>query len=61
MPRDVHRNGTIVLSISLMLLGIAIVVRTLEAGGGALSVGILVGGLFVIVGAGRLWTAWRKV
>ena len=60
MPRDLHRRGTILLSASLLLIGVAIVVRTLEAGGGALSAGILLGILFFLAGLGRLWIALRS-
>ena len=60
MPRDVHRTGTIVLSVALMLIGVAIVARTIDAGGGAASVGILLGILFLAAGAGRLWVVTRS-
>jgi phosphotransferase system glucose/maltose/N-acetylglucosamine-specific IIC component len=39
----------------LVFLGIAIVVRTIEAGGGATAFGLVVGLLFVAAGAGRLY------
>jgi hypothetical protein len=39
----------------IILLGIALVVRTVVAGGGALSTGVLLGVLFVLAGAGRLY------
>jgi hypothetical protein len=46
---------------ALMLgIGVAIVVRTLLAGGGALAVGIVLGILFVLAGAGRLWVAYKQ-
>jgi hypothetical protein len=54
-PRDLHRNATRVLSALMVVLGMAIVIRTLTAGGGPLAVGVLVGTLFVLAGAGRLW------
>lgn len=60
MRPDLHRNGTIVLSLSLIAIGVAIFVRTLAEGGGATSMGLLLGLLFVAAGAGRLWIAWRK-
>jgi multisubunit Na+/H+ antiporter MnhB subunit len=56
-PRDLHRHATRVLSGAMMLLGVAIIVRTLLAGGGALAVGLILGVLFVLAGAGRLWVA----
>lgn len=40
-----------------MLVGVAIVARTIDAGGGVISVGVLLGLLFVATGAGRLWIA----
>ena len=48
-----------VLSAALMLLGVAIIARTLDAGGGVFSIGIVVGILFLAAGAGRLWIALR--
>ena len=42
-------------SLLLVFIGVAIVVRTLDAGGGATAYGILVGLLFVAAGAGRLY------
>jgi len=48
-----------VLSAALMLLGVAIIARTLDAGGGVFSIGIVVGILFLAAGAGRLWIGLR--
>ena len=42
-------------SFLLVFIGIGIVVRTVDAGGGAAAFGILVGLLFVAAGAGRLY------
>jgi hypothetical protein len=44
----------------MVVIGVAIVVRTIAAGGGALAVGILLGVLFTLAGAGRLWVARRR-
>jgi hypothetical protein len=57
--RDVHRGGTAVLSAALLIVGVALVVRTLVAGGGAGALGVILGVLFVLAGAGRLWVVWR--
>jgi hypothetical protein len=40
-------------------LGAAVLIKTIAAGGGPLSVGILLGIAFIAVGAGRLWLASR--
>ena len=45
---------TLVLPVLLVLVGIAIVVRTLAAGGGPLAFGLLMGILFIAAGAQRL-------
>lgn len=58
--RGLHGNATIVLSSVVALVGIAIVVRTVAAGGGAVAQGVLIGLLFCAAGAGRAWVAWRS-
>jgi hypothetical protein len=57
--RDVHRGGIFILSILLLVVGVALVVRTLVAGGGAGALGVVLGVLFALAGGGRLWIAWR--
>ena len=51
---------TLVLPVVLVLLGIAIIVRTLVAGGGPLAFGLLMGILFVVAGALRLAVERRR-
>jgi hypothetical protein len=51
---------TTVLSGAMVLLGVAIVARTVAAGGGALATGVVLGVLFVAAGAGRLWAERRR-
>jgi hypothetical protein len=52
--------ATQVLSALMVLIGIAILVRTLAAGGGATAIGILLGVLFMAAGAGRLYAERRR-
>jgi hypothetical protein len=54
-PRQLHRASTRILSSLMVLVGLGLVVSTLVRGGGPLAVGLVVGVLFVGVGAGRLW------
>ena len=56
-----HRTATLVLSAAMVLLGIAILVRTFDAGGGPLALGTILGVLFVAAGAGRCWFTWRNL
>jgi hypothetical protein len=50
----------LLLPVVLMLLGVAIVVRTVAAGGGPLAFGLLMGILFVAAGAARLLLERRR-
>jgi hypothetical protein len=51
---------TLVLSAAMVVLGVAIVARTLAGGGGPLALGILLGLLFIAAGAGRIWAERRR-
>jgi hypothetical protein len=57
--RDVHRQMTTFMSVALILIGLALIVRTITAGGGPLATGLLLGVLFTAAGAGRLWVSRR--
>jgi len=59
--RDVHRAATLVLSLAMVVVGVLMLAVTLANGGGPLALGVLLGVLFVIAGAGRLWFTWRGV
>ena len=52
--------ATQVLSALMVLIGIAILVRTIAEGGGATAFGILLGVLFMAAGAGRLYVERRR-
>jgi|GraSoiStandDraft_4_1057263.scaffolds.fasta_scaffold217214_2 hypothetical protein len=51
---------TQVLSAAMLVIGVAIIVRTIAAGGGALALGLLVGILFVAAGVGRLYVERQR-
>jgi multisubunit Na+/H+ antiporter MnhB subunit len=59
-PRQLHGGATRVLSLAMVVLGVALVVRTLTAGGGALALGVLLGVLFVLAGGARLYLQGRR-
>ncbi len=58
-PRHIHRSSTTVMSVLMVLIGIALLIRTLVAGGGALAIGVLLGLLFILAGAARLYLQSR--
>lgn len=55
----IGNSGTRILAPLIAVLGVAIIVRTIAAGGGALSIGVLLGVVFLLIGAGRLYLAQR--
>lgn len=58
-PRQLHRSSTRLMSILMIVIGIALLVRTLIAGGSAVALGVLLGVLFISAGAGRLYLQKR--
>ena len=59
-PGQLHRSSTRLLSGVLVVIGLALVVRTLVEGGGPLATGVILGVLFVLAGGGRLWLQERR-
>jgi hypothetical protein len=49
------RVATRLLSLAMLVIGLAIIVRTVAEGGGPIAFGLLVGLLFMAAGAGRLF------
>jgi hypothetical protein len=58
-PGQMRQSYTRVMSILMVVVGIAILVRTLAAGGGPVATGVLLGVLFVAAGVGRLYLQLR--
>jgi hypothetical protein len=58
-PERIYHGSVRAFSLVLIVLGIVLLVTTLAWGGGAASVGVLLGIAFLAVGAGRLWLAMR--
>ncbi len=58
-PRSFHRTSTSLMSILMVLIGVALLVRTLVAGGGPIAVGVLLGLLFIAAGGARLYLQFR--
>jgi hypothetical protein len=59
-PRDIHRSTTLLLSAVMAVIGVVLLVRTFAAGGGVLSLGVILGVLFLAAGAGRFALARRR-
>ena len=52
-------GATQLLSALMVVIGLAMIVRTLAGGGGTVALGLLLGVLFVAAGAGRRWAERR--
>lgn len=58
--KGIGASGTRLLAPLIALLGVAMIIRTLGAGGGIASAGVLFGAVFVAIGLGRLYLARRQ-
>jgi hypothetical protein len=52
--------ATRILSGLMVLVGLAMIVSAVARGGGPLAYGVILGILFIAVGAGRLWTERQR-
>ena len=57
--QQLRRSYTRLMSVLMILIGIVLVVRTITVGGGPISAGVLLGILFVLAGAARLYLQHR--
>ena len=55
--RRAYTVSTRIMSAIIMLLGVTMVVSALARGGGALALGVVLGTMLALLGAGRLWLA----
>jgi hypothetical protein len=53
-PRDVHRAATRLLSAIMVVIGVLLLVLTFAGGGGPISLGTILGVLFLLAGIMRL-------
>jgi hypothetical protein len=53
-PREVHRTATRILSSIMVVIGVLLLVLTFAGGGGPISLGTILGVLFLLAGIMRL-------
>jgi predicted membrane channel-forming protein YqfA (hemolysin III family) len=58
--RQVHRAGTLVLSLLMGAIGVALIVQAVSGHGSIVSPRLLLGVLFIAAGAGRLYIEVRR-
>ena len=59
-PSEGYQLATRAFAVVIIGFGIAIITITLVEGGGPLSTGLLLGVLFTVLGAGRLYLSLRR-
>ena len=59
-PDEAYRAVTRIFALIILGFGLAIIIVTIANGGGPLASGVLIGILFTLLGAGRLYLALRK-
>jgi hypothetical protein len=58
--RQAHRAGTLLLSLLMAVIGVALIVETLSASGSVVSPRMLLGLLFMAAGGGRTYIELRR-
>jgi hypothetical protein len=58
-PQQVRQSFNRLTSAAMVVIGIALLIRTIAAGGGVLASGIVLGVLFISAGVGRIYLRWR--
>jgi hypothetical protein len=58
--REVHRTGTVVLSLLMVAIGVALIAQAVGGHGSVISPRLLLGVLFLAAGAGRLYLERKR-
>jgi uncharacterized membrane protein YadS len=58
--RQVHRTGTLALSIAMVAIGVALAVEAIAGAGGVISMRLLLALLFLAAGSGRIYLEIRR-
>ena len=58
--RQAHRAGTLILSLLMGAIGVALIVQALSGHGGVVSPRLLLGALFIAAGGGRMYVESRR-
>jgi hypothetical protein len=58
--RQVHRSGTLVFSVVMVAIGVALIAQVATGGGAVLSARLLLGVLFLAAGIARLYLEQKR-
>jgi hypothetical protein len=58
--RQAHRSATLMFSLVMAVIGVALIVEAVEGHGSVISPRLLLGMLFIAAGAGRVWVEAKR-
>jgi fucose permease len=58
--RQAHRSATLMFSLVMMVIGVALIVEAASGHGSIISPRLLLGLLFIAAGGGRLWVEAKR-
>ena len=58
--QQVHRSATFVLSLVMVVIGVALIAQAVDGHGGVISPRLLLGVLFIAAGGGRLYLEEKR-
>jgi hypothetical protein len=58
--RQAHRSATLMFSLVMAIIGVALIVEAVEGHGSVISPRLLLGMLFIAAGAGRVWVEAKR-
>jgi hypothetical protein len=58
--RQAHRMGTLVLSLAMVAIGLALIVQAVSGGSSSITARLLLGVLFIAAGCGRWYVELRR-
>ena len=58
--RQAHRSATLMFSLVMAAIGVALIVEAVDGHGSVISPRLLLGLLFIAAGAGRMWVETKR-
>jgi len=58
--RQAHRSATLIFSLLMAAIGVALIVEAVDGHGSVISPRLLLGLLFIAAGAGRMWVETKR-
>jgi hypothetical protein len=59
-PRQAHRSATLMFSLVMVVIGVALIAQAVDGHGGIISPRLLLGVLFIAAGGGRLYLEEKR-